>query len=125
MRKSVLVGGMIVGLFVIGAAATNTPVLAVLFISLGLGGLSASAPVGSSCVALIAPEGRVGAVGGILNFLSQVLVAAAPIITGFIVDATGGFAWGFVIAAVTVLLGILCYVLVLGRIEQVPAIGGR
>ncbi|HJP78407.1 MAG TPA: MFS transporter [Pseudonocardiaceae bacterium] len=121
VRKSVLIGGMVVGLFIVGAAATSSPVWAVLFISLGLGGLSASAPVGSSCVALIAPEGRVGAVGGILNFLSQGFVAAAPIITGFIVDATGSFAWGFIIAAVTVALGIVCYVFVLGRIEQVPA----
>jgi sugar phosphate permease len=125
VRKWVLVGGMVVGLFVIGAAATTNPVLAVLFISLGLGGLSASAPVGSSCVALIAPEGRVGTVGGILNFVSQLFVAAAPIITGFIVDATGSFAWGFVIAGITVALGILCYVFVLGRIEQVPAMAER
>ncbi|HEY2699609.1 MAG TPA: MFS transporter [Pseudonocardiaceae bacterium] len=123
VRKWVLIGGMVVGLFIVGAAATSSPVWAVLFISLGLGGLSASAPVGSSCVALIAPEGQVGAVGGILNFLSQGFVAAAPIITGFIVDATGSFSWGFIIAALTVALGILCYVFVLGRIEQVPAQG--
>ena len=121
VRKWVLIGGMVFGLFVVGAAATSTPVWAVLFISLGLGGLSASAPVGSSCVALIAPEGQVGTVGGILNFLSQLFVAGAPIITGFIVDATGSFAWGFVIAAVMVALGIVCYVFILGRIEQVPA----
>ncbi|HEX4222987.1 MAG TPA: MFS transporter [Pseudonocardiaceae bacterium] len=122
VRKWVLIGGMVVGLFIVGAAATNSAVWAVVFISLGLGGLSASAPVGSSCVALIAPEGRVGAVGGILNFLSQGFVAAAPIITGFIVDATGSFAWGFIIAAFMVAVGIICYVFILGRIEQVPAL---
>jgi MFS family permease len=120
VRRSVLIGGMVVGLFVLGGATTHSPVLAVTFLSLGLGGLSASAPVGSSCVALIAPEGAVGAVGGILNFLSQLFVAAAPIVTGFLVDSTGSFAWGFVIAAVMVTLGVACYLLVLGRIEQVP-----
>ncbi|WP_051939444.1 MFS transporter [Phaeacidiphilus oryzae] len=120
VRRSVLIGGMVVGLFVLGGATTHSPVLAVTFLSLGLGGLSASAPVGSSCVALIAPEGAVGAVGGILNFLSQLFVAAAPIVTGFLVDSTGSFAWGFVIAAVMVALGVACYLLVLGRIEQVP-----
>ncbi|MBF9066970.1 MFS transporter [Streptacidiphilus sp. NEAU-YB345] len=122
VRKSVLVGGMVVGLCVIGGATTHTPAVAVLFISLGLGGLSASAPVGSSCVALIAPEGSVGAVGGILNFLSQLFVAAAPIVTGYLVDDTGNFAWGFVIATLMVALGILCYLFVLGRIEQVPSL---
>ena len=120
VRKAVLVGGMVVGLCVLGAAGTRSPVAAVVWISLGLGGLSASAPVGSSIVALIAPEGSVGSVGGILNFTNQIFAAAAPIVTGVLVAATGSFAPGFVAAAIMVGIGVACYALLLGRIEQLP-----
>lgn len=121
VRKTVLVGGMVIGLAVAGAALTHTPWVALVFISIGLGGLSASAPVGSSCVALIAPPGQIGATGGILNFLAQLFAAGAPIITGFLVSATGSYAWGFVTAGITVFVGVIFYTLVLGRIEAIPA----
>jgi dipeptide/tripeptide permease len=72
-------------------------------------------------VALIAPEGSVGTVGGIVNFVNNLLGIAAPIVTGFIVGATGSFAAGFVVAAIVLAIGILCYIFLLGRIEQIPS----
>lgn len=125
VRKAVLIGGMVMGLCVLFAATTDSPVGAVTWISLGLGGLSASAPVGSSCVALIAPEGSVGGVGGILNFTNQVFSSAAPIVTGFLVAATGSFAPGFVAAGIMIAIGIVCYLVLLGNIEQLPANSAR
>jgi len=121
VRKTLLVIGMLLGLFVIGAAFTSDPNLAIIWISLGLGGLAFAAPIGSSIVALIAPEGSVGAVGGIVNFMNNVLGILAPIVTGFIVGVTGSFAIGFVVAAVVLVIGILCYIFLLGRIEQIPS----
>src|SRR5579884_3479606 len=120
VRKTLLVIGMLLGLFVIGAAFTNNATFAIIWISLGLGGLAFAAPIGSSIVALIAPEGSVGAVGGIVNFMNNLLGIVAPIATGFIVSATGSFAVGFVVAAIVLVVGILCYIFLLGRIEQIP-----
>lgn len=120
VRKTLLVIGMLLGLFVIGAAFTNNATFAIIWISLGLGGLAFAAPIGSSIVALIAPEGSVGAVGGIVNFMNNLLGIVAPIATGFIVSATGSFAIGFIVAAVVLVVGILCYIFLLGRIEQIP-----
>lgn len=121
VRKTLLVLGMLLGLFVIGAAFTSNPNLAIIWISLGLGGLAFAAPIGSSIVALIAPEGNVGAVGGVVNFMNNVLGILAPIVTGFIVSVTGSFAVGFIVAAVVLVVGILCYIFLLGRIEQIPS----
>jgi sugar phosphate permease len=121
VRKTLLVIGMLLGLCVIGAAFTNTANIAIIWISLGLGGLAFAAPIGSSIVALIAPEGSVGTVGGIVNFVNNLLGIAAPIVTGFIVSATGSFAFGFVVAAAVLVVGILCYIFLLGRIEQIPS----
>ena len=59
-RKTVLVGGMILGLAVFGATMTTSPVWAIVWITIALSGLAAAAPVGWSIPSLIAPEGRHG-----------------------------------------------------------------
>ncbi len=60
VRKTVLVTGMLLGLAVFGAAFTRNPVVAILWISIALGGLAAAAPVGWSIPSLIAPKGGAG-----------------------------------------------------------------
>ena len=60
VRKTVLVGGMVLGLAVFGATATTTPFWAIFWISIALSGLAAAAPVGWSIPSLIAPRGGTG-----------------------------------------------------------------
>jgi ACS family D-galactonate transporter-like MFS transporter len=119
-RKVVLVGGMLVGLAVFGAMFTTKVDWAIVWISISLAGLSASAPVGSSIVSLIAPRGGTGTIGGIVNFINNLAAIVAPIVTGFIVAASGSFAGAFLVAGVVLVVGIFSYVVVLGRIEPVP-----
>jgi sugar phosphate permease len=121
VRKSVLVVGMLFGLAVFGATRTTDPHWAIFWISVALAGLAASAPVGWSITALIAPQGGAGTVGGIMNFMNNMMGVAAPIITGFIVGATQSFVNAFIVAGVVLLVGIVSYVVVLGRIEPVPS----
>ena len=120
VRKTLIVIGMILGLAVAGAAFTNNANLAIFWISIGLGGLAFSAPIGWSIPALIAPKGTVGSVGSIMNFFNNLMAIAAPIVTGFIAGGTGSFALGFIVAAVVLAIGILCYVFLLGNIEPIP-----
>jgi MFS transporter, ACS family, D-galactonate transporter len=94
--------------------------VAIFWISIALGGLALSAPIGWSIPALIAPNGTVGRVGSIMNVFNNILGIAAPIVTGFIAGSTGSFAIGFIVAAIVLLVGILCYVFMLGNIEQIP-----
>ncbi len=120
VRQVVLVGGTAFGLGILGAAHAHTPGSALFWISVSLGGLAAAAPVGWSIPSLIAPEGSVGALGGILNFGNQLSAIAAPIVTGYVVTATHSFAWAFVVATAFLLAGIAGYVFWLGRIEPIP-----
>ncbi len=120
VRQAVLIGGTSFGLGIFGAAGAHTPGNAVFWMSVSLGGLSAASPVGWSIPSLIAPEGSVGRLGGILNFGNQLSAIIAPIITGYIADATHSFAWAFAVAAAFLLLGIAGYVFLLGRIEPIP-----
>jgi MFS family permease len=110
---------MILGLAVIGAAFTNNPNIAIMWITIALAGLAFSAPVGGSIPSLIAPKGTVGMVGSIMNFINNLMGIAAPIVTGFLVGGTGSFAIAFLVAGAVLLIGILSYLFLLGEIEQI------
>lgn len=120
VRRFFLVLGMLLGLAIVGATFTKNPNVAIIWISISLGGLAFSAPIGWSLPALIAPKGSVGTVGSIMNFLGNVSGIAAPIITGYIVGSTQSFTNAFLFAAIVLVFGILCYVFLLGKIEPIP-----
>jgi MFS family permease len=69
-----------------------------------------------------APADSVGRVGGILNFSNQISGIAAPIITGYVVAARHSFAWAFGVSAIYLVIGIAAYIILLGRIEQMPVV---
>jgi ACS family D-galactonate transporter-like MFS transporter len=120
VRQIVLIGGTTLGLGVLGAANANDAVSALFWLSVALGGLSAASPVGWSIPSLIAPKESVGTVGGILNFGNQLTGIAAPIATGYIVQATQSFFWAFAAAGIFLLVGIAGYIFLLGSMEPVP-----
>ena len=120
VRQVVLIGGTAFGLGILGAARAHTPVTALLWISISIGGLSAASPVGWSIPSLIAPRESVGTLGGILNFCNQLAGIAAPIVTGYVVQATRSFSWAFVAATIFLFVGIAGYVFLLGQIEPIP-----
>jgi ACS family D-galactonate transporter-like MFS transporter len=120
VRQAVLILGTSLGLGILGAARAQTAAAALFWISLSLGGLAAAAPVGWSIPSLIAPRESVGTLGGIINSASQLAAIAAPVFTGYIVQATNSFSGAFVTSTVFLLLGIAGYVLLLGRMEAIP-----
>ena len=120
VRKTILVCGMLLGLSIFGATTTHDPNVAIVYITIALAGLAVSAPVGWSIPALIAPRGAVGTVGSIMNFANNIMSIVAPIVAGYVVAATGSFTNVFFIAAAVLVVGILSYVFLLGRIEPIP-----
>lgn len=120
VRQAILIGGTSLGLGVFGAAYADNSAIALVWISLAISGLSATAPVAWSIPSLIAPRESVGTLGGILNFGSQISAIAAPIATGYIAQATHSFFWAFGAAAAFLLVGIAGYGFLLGRIETIP-----
>ena len=120
VRQSILIGGTALGLGIFGAANAQTTTSALIWISLCIGGLSAASPVGWSIPSLIAPKESVGTLGGILNFGNQLAGIAAPIVTGYVVQATHSFFWAFAVAGIFLLIGIAGYVFLLGSMDPVP-----
>ena len=117
VRRTVLIAGTCCGLGIVGAAFAHTMAAALIPISIAIGGLAAAAPVGWSLPSLLVPDSSTGKVGGIVNFSNQLSAIAAPIITGYTVQATHGYGWAFGIAGGYLCVGILAYVFLLGRIE--------
>jgi MFS transporter, ACS family, D-galactonate transporter len=120
VRQTVLVVGMSFGLAIFGAASTNSSVAALIWISLALGGLAAAAPVAWTVPSLIAPRESVGTLAGAVNFCGQIAAISAPIVTGYIVSGTHSFAAAFVTATAILIMGIVGYIFLLGRIEAIP-----
>jgi len=119
VRQTVLVTGMAFGLAIFGAARAQTAVAALIWISLALGGLAAAAPVAWTVPSLISPRESVGTLAGAVNLCGQIAAISAPIVTGYIVSASHSFAAAFVTATVILLLGIVGYIFLLGRIEPI------
>ncbi|BCT77651.1 putative transporter YybO [Sinomonas cyclohexanicum] len=121
VRKGVLVAGMIVALFTVGAAFSNNPVSAIIWIAIGSAGIALVYVTSNSLPALIAPEGSAGSLAAIVNCVNLLAGVAAPIVTGFIVDATGHFLYAFIIGGIALIGGLASYLLLMGRIEPIPA----
>ena len=120
VRQVVLVSGTSFGLGILGAAQAHSAASALFWISMSIGGLSAASPVGWSIPSLIAPRESVGTLGGILNLCNQLAGIAAPVVTGYVIQATHSFSGAFIAATVFLLIGIAGYVFLLGRIESIP-----
>jgi MFS transporter, ACS family, D-galactonate transporter len=123
VRQTVLVGGMSLGLGIFGVAHAQTTQSAVAWITVSITGLSIAAPVGWSMPSLIAPRESVATIGGIMNLCNQLAGIAAPVVTGYIVAGTKSFSWAFIVPAVFLVIGIACYVLLLGNMEPIPEPG--
>ncbi len=119
VRRTVLVGGTALGLFVFAPALVHHSLAVVVCLGLGLSGLAAAAPVVWTLPALLAPANGTGRVGGIMNLVNQIAAITAPIATGYISARTHSFGAAFVVAGVVLLFGIASYVFLLGRIERV------
>jgi ACS family D-galactonate transporter-like MFS transporter len=117
VRRTILIGGTMCGLGIVGAANPHSVHQALIWISISIGGLAAAAPVGWSIPSLITNRNNVGKVGGIVNFSNQLSGIAAPIVTGYLVTARQSFAWAFGLPAIYLTIGIAAYILLLGKIE--------
>jgi MFS family permease len=62
-----------------------------------------------SLLAGVAPEGSVGTWMGMMNFAGNIPGVAAPLLTGILIERTGSYYPGFVVAVIVLLLGLPAY----------------
>ncbi len=119
VRKTFTGGGMATVSVLLGACAIAPPSLcaALLIASMVFFGASAS-NIFAISQRLAGPRAA-GRWVGFQNGFGNLAGVVAPIVTGFVVNRTGHFAWAFAVMTAVVLLGAASYVFLVGPVEQV------
>jgi MFS transporter, ACS family, D-galactonate transporter len=116
-RKLPIVIGLLLAATIVSAnyVADNSVVIVIMSVAFFGQGIC---NLGWTVVADIAPKNLAGLTGGVFNFCANLAGILTPIVIGYLVKSTGSFFGGLAYIAVLALLGILCYVFVLGDIHR-------
>src|SRR5262249_48306874 len=106
---------------VITAAYVQQSWLAVMLLTLCVGFLRLATGSVNSFPIDLAPPSMVGALTGVQNFLGNIGGLLAPIVTGYMVNASGSFAGSFIVAGGMALFGAVSYVLIVGDVDDQDA----
>jgi ACS family glucarate transporter-like MFS transporter len=118
-RKTVVgVGMMVATVMVITAAYVPQTWLAVALLTLCMGSLRATTGSANSMPIDLAPSTSVASLVSIQNFGGNVGGLMAPIVTGYILAATGSFTGALVTAGAIMMFGAFSYVFVVGRLPE-------
>ncbi|GAB2889984.1 MFS transporter [Neomicrococcus lactis] len=116
-RKSPIIIGLLLSTAMIGANFTDNTALVIMFMSIAFFG-NGLASITWSLVSALAPQRLIGLTGGMFNFIGNLSSIATPIAIGLLVSKTS-FAPAFVYMTVITILGVLSYVLLVGKVERV------
>jgi MFS family permease len=117
VRKGTICTGTALGIVSMAAVSVDTSVLAIA--GLLVYGI-ATGLVSFNLFAISQTLSGAGAAAkwtGIQNCVANIAGIVAPIATGMIVDRTGGFGMAFLIAATLLVVGLICWGFVVGRVE--------
>jgi MFS family permease len=120
-RKGIVTVAFLTGLLLIPASRVAGAHAAVALIA---GGSLVGLATGNLLVILqcCAPAAEVGLWTGFENLFGNVAGVLAPIVTGFLIARTGSYSPGFMLAALTLIAGLLCYWFIVGELDS-TAIG--
>ena len=105
-RKLVIVGSLIVAAICVGLAGAATSAgAAVALMSVSVFAMYMSGSLYFALVIDLTEAEHVGSVMGFVHFVANCAGILAPLVTGFIVETSGGFTAAFVLAGATALLG--------------------
>lgn len=118
-RKLFLCSGLILASFIGFAAVSQSLVVALVLLCISKSGTVVAASQVWAIPSEIAPHNMTGIVAGIQNCVSNFGGVVGPIITGFIVGYTGHFEFALLFSAVLLLIAMLNFIFVLGKIEPI------
>jgi MFS transporter, ACS family, D-galactonate transporter len=116
-RKVPVISGLLLCTSIIGANYVDSQMLIILFLTIaGFGnGLSSIAWV---FVSALAPKRLLGLTGGVFNFVGNLAAIIVPLGIGLVVHGDN-FAPGLFFVASLAMIGALCYIFVVGKVERV------
>jgi ACS family D-galactonate transporter-like MFS transporter len=116
-RKAPLITGLVLSTTIFGANFVDSPALIIMFLSLAFFG-DGMAKIHWALVSTTAPERLIGLASGIFNGVGGIAGVSGPIIIGFLLRG-GNFALPLTFISWIAMAGVLSYIFVLGKLEQV------
>ncbi len=118
-RKLPIILGFTLSMVIIGANYVDSMVLIIAFMAVAFFGQAMASTVTGALLSDLAPVGYMGVSGGLLNFFANLGSATCPLVIGFIVQGTGGFAYALLYVGAVALCGVLGYTVVLRKVERI------
>ncbi|VFT72473.1 Hexuronate transporter [Klebsiella aerogenes] len=118
-RKLFLTIGLLMALCIGFAPFTDSVFMTVFLLCVAKSGTTVAASQVWALPGDVAPKNSVSIVAGLQNTVSNMGGAVGPIITGAIVAATGSFNWALIFSAILVVIGIINYLFLMGKIEPI------
>jgi ACS family D-galactonate transporter-like MFS transporter len=119
VRKTFTAGGLLGSAIFLIACVLSPPNLSIAML---IGVTTTWSACGANLWAItytVAGPAAAGRWTGMQNCVGNFSGMLGPALTGLVLDRTGKFFWPFAIAAAFCLIGVLCYGVVLGKVEQV------
>lgn len=118
-RKLPIIAGLLISTCIIGANWFDSTPMVIACLALAFFG-NGLASITWSLVSTLAPARLLGLTGGMFNFIGNLSAIVTPVVIGLL--ATGdSFAPAITYVAATALVGALCYVLLVGKVQRIDA----
>ncbi|HEX8787879.1 MAG TPA: MFS transporter [Telluria sp.] len=121
IRKTFLVVGLVMASSIGFAAFAESPMMAVVLLCIAKSGTTVAASQVWALPGDVAPRNMTSMVAGVQNSISNLGGVIGPIVTGAIVGATGSFVYALVFSAALIVVAILNYLFLLGKVERIEA----
>lgn len=109
-RWPAIIGVLGMGILTIPVAFTNDLTVALAFISASIFSGQIAGVAGWVLVTAVAPQSYIASLGSLMNCGGYIGAALAPMVTGFLLQATGSFAPGLIVGALVALLSAAAYI---------------
>lgn len=119
VRKTFVVAGLLLSTVMVPAALVENLNVSIALLSLAYVAFGIYASNHWAITQTLAGTTAAGTWAGLQNTVGSVSGIIAPIATGFVVQETGSFFWAFVSPAILALVGVYCYLFLVGDVAPV------
>lgn len=116
-RKTPVLTGMLLSMFIIGANYTDSTFFIILFMAIAFFG-NGFASITWVFVSTMAPKHLIGLVGGVFNFIGGLSAVIVPSVIGFLVQ-DGDFKPALLLIGLIGLIGFFAYIFLVGKVERI------
>lgn len=118
-RKTPIIVGLAFSMVILGANYTENINGVICFMAVAFFGQAMASAVTGALLSDIAPEGLVGLTGGMLYFCANVGGTLAPLVVGYIVEATGNYSAALAYVSAVAACGVFAYLFLMGKVYRI------